>query len=63
MRPRSCDPRRRQHSCVYRKVGARADPDLTELALPDTMQTQFPNPADMMHFTLSIAPDEGRSAR
>jgi len=33
--------------------------DLTELDLPSTMQTNFPDPADLLNFTLTIAPDEG----
>lgn len=33
--------------------------DLTELDLPSTMKTQFPNPADLLNFTLTITPDEG----
>jgi hypothetical protein len=34
-------------------------PDLTELDLPPTMKTHFPDPADLLNFTLTIAPDEG----
>ena len=34
-------------------------PDLTELDLPSTMQTHFPDPADLLNFTLTITPDEG----
>ena len=33
--------------------------DLTELELPDTMKTTFPNPADVLNFELTITPDEG----
>ena len=33
--------------------------DLTELDLPSTMQTHFPDPADLLNFTLKISPDEG----
>lgn len=33
--------------------------DLTELELPDTMKTDFPDPADLLNFTLTITPDEG----
>jgi len=33
--------------------------DLTELDLPSTMQTNFPDPADLLNFTLTITPDEG----
>jgi ubiquitin-conjugating enzyme E2 M len=34
-------------------------PDLTELDLPSTMKTHFPDPADLLNFTLTITPDEG----
>ena len=34
--------------------------DLTELSLPSTMKTFFPNPDDLLNFTLTIEPDEGR---
>lgn len=34
-------------------------PDLTELDLPPTMKTHFPDPVDLLNFTLTIAPDEG----
>ncbi|KAH0838047.1 E2 ubiquitin-conjugating enzyme [Lanmaoa asiatica] len=33
--------------------------DLTELDLPTTMKTHFPDPADLLNFTLTITPDEG----
>ena len=33
--------------------------DLTELDLPSTMVTHFPDPADLLNFTLTITPDEG----
>lgn len=33
--------------------------DLTELDLPPTMKTHFPDPADLLNFTLTITPDEG----
>ena len=33
--------------------------DLTELDLPSTMATHFPDPADLLNFTLTITPDEG----
>jgi hypothetical protein len=36
--------------------------DLTELELPDTMKTHFPNPADLLNFELTITPDEGELA-
>ena len=34
--------------------------DLTELELPKTMRTEFPDAADVLNFTLTIEPDEGR---
>ncbi|KAK9471531.1 ubiquitin-conjugating enzyme/RWD-like protein [Dipodascopsis tothii] len=37
----------------------RAQKDLTELSLPSTMQTHFPNPDDLLNFMLTIEPDEG----
>ena len=33
--------------------------DLTELELPKTCNTDFPDPDDFLHFRLLIAPDEG----
>ena len=33
--------------------------DLTELELSSTMKTYFPDPADLLNFTLTITPDEG----
>lgn len=33
--------------------------DITELALPSTMRTNFPDPEDILNFTLTIEPDEG----
>ena len=33
--------------------------DLTELELPDTMKTVFPDPSDVLNFNLTITPDEG----
>lgn len=33
--------------------------DLSELALPSTMKTEFPDPDDTLNFTLTIEPDEG----
>lgn len=33
--------------------------DLTELELPSTMTTHFPDPTDLLNFTLTINPDEG----
>jgi len=37
----------------------RVQKDLTELDLPATMTTHFPDPADLLNFTLTITPDEG----
>ncbi|WWC59517.1 uncharacterized protein I303_102073 [Kwoniella dejecticola CBS 10117] len=37
----------------------RVQKDLTELELPSTMTTHFPDPADVLNFTLTITPDEG----
>lgn len=37
----------------------RVQKDLTELSLPSTMKTTFPNPEDLLNFQLSIRPDEG----
>lgn len=34
--------------------------DLTELDLPSTMQTHFVDPSDLLNFTLTITPDEGK---
>jgi hypothetical protein len=34
--------------------------DLTELDLPSTMQTHFEDPADLLNFTLTITPDDGK---
>jgi ubiquitin-conjugating enzyme E2 M len=36
--------------------------DLTELDLPATMKTDFPDPTDLLNFNLTITPDEGVSA-
>jgi len=33
--------------------------DLSELSLGSTMRTDFPNPDDILNFTLTIEPDEG----
>jgi len=33
--------------------------DLSELSLGSTMKTDFPNPDDILNFTLTIQPDEG----
>ncbi|MCJ1399369.1 NEDD8-conjugating protein ubc12 [Xylographa trunciseda] len=37
----------------------RVQKDLSELALGSTMRTHFPNPDDILNFTLTIEPDEG----
>jgi len=37
----------------------RVQKDLTELDLPSTMKTTFPDPTDLLNFTLTITPDEG----
>ncbi|KAG2076909.1 hypothetical protein BDR04DRAFT_1089182 [Suillus decipiens] len=37
----------------------RVQKDLTELDLPPTMKTDFPDPTDLLNFTLTITPDEG----
>ncbi|KAG8880919.1 hypothetical protein FRB98_004679 [Tulasnella sp. 332] len=37
----------------------RVQKDLTELDLPSTMKTTFPDPNDLLNFTLTITPDEG----
>ncbi|KAF9225485.1 E2 ubiquitin-conjugating enzyme [Gyrodon lividus] len=37
----------------------RVQKDLTELDLPPTMKTHFPDPIDLLNFTLTITPDEG----
>jgi len=37
----------------------RAQKDITELSLPSTMQMHFPDPDDILNFTLTIEPDEG----
>jgi len=34
--------------------------DLTELDLPSTMKTTWPDPADLLNFNLTISPDEGQ---
>lgn len=34
--------------------------DLTELELPSTMKTEFANPDDVLNFSLTIEPDEGK---
>jgi ubiquitin-conjugating enzyme E2 M len=33
--------------------------DLSELSLGSTMKTHFPNPDDILNFTLTLTPDEG----
>jgi ubiquitin-conjugating enzyme E2 M len=45
-----------------KKVSAaqlRATKDISELSLGSTMKTHFPNPDDILNFTLTIEPDEG----
>ncbi|KAG0152352.1 hypothetical protein CROQUDRAFT_649743 [Cronartium quercuum f. sp. fusiforme G11] len=37
----------------------RVQKDITELELPSTMATHFPDPSDLLNFTLTINPDEG----
>jgi ubiquitin-conjugating enzyme E2 M len=37
----------------------RVQKDLTELSLPSTMKTHFPDPEDTMNFELELRPDEG----
>ncbi|KAI9636358.1 ubiquitin-conjugating enzyme/RWD-like protein [Dioszegia hungarica] len=37
----------------------RVQKDLTELELPNTMTTHFPDPTDVLNFKLTITPDEG----
>ncbi|KAL9028998.1 MAG: hypothetical protein Q9196_002706 [Gyalolechia fulgens] len=37
----------------------RVQKDLSELSLGSTMKTKFPNPDDILNFTLMIEPDEG----
>jgi ubiquitin-conjugating enzyme E2 M len=57
-------------NCVYRKVPLHCPStavnsvltrhtDLSELSLGSTMRTDFPNPDDILNFTLTIEPDEG----
>lgn len=36
--------------------------DLTELELSSTMKTHFPDPTDLLNFTLTITPDEGEDS-
>ncbi|KDN44071.1 putative ubiquitin-conjugating enzyme E2 [Tilletiaria anomala UBC 951] len=37
----------------------RVQKDITELELPKTMKTEFPDPSDLLNFQLTIDPDEG----
>ncbi|KZT05837.1 uncharacterized protein LAESUDRAFT_813095 [Laetiporus sulphureus 93-53] len=37
----------------------RVQKDLTELELSSTMKTHFPDPTDLLNFSLTITPDEG----
>ena len=73
--PRAARKRRRSQplSCEYKKVlkclssflryvaALRLNhaADLSELSLGSTMRTRFPNPDDILNFTLTIEPDEG----
>ncbi|GAA5837097.1 hypothetical protein JCM11251_005253 [Rhodosporidiobolus azoricus] len=45
----------------FRSIAAliRVQKDLTELDLPSTMKTNFPNAEDLLNFELTITPDEG----
>ena len=45
----------------YRISNTNHPSDLTELELPETMKTTFPDPADILNFTLDITPDEGEA--
>ncbi|SHO79179.1 Similar to S.cerevisiae protein UBC12 (Enzyme that mediates the conjugation of Rub1p) [Malassezia sympodialis ATCC 42132] len=56
----------RREADEARRKGPRLSPaqirvqkDLSELDLPPTMETHFPDPADVMHFELRLRPDEG----
>jgi hypothetical protein len=72
MQQRRRNPKRVLHKFECKKVGVsvqerhRTDsphiiciPDLTELDLPPTMKTNFPDPSDLLNFYLTITPDEG----
>lgn len=37
----------------------KSETDLSELSLGSTMRTKFPDPDDILNFTLTIEPDEG----
>jgi ubiquitin-conjugating enzyme E2 M len=37
----------------------RLQKDVSEIELPNTMKMDFPNPDDLLHFTLKLSPDEG----
>ncbi|KAG2223491.1 hypothetical protein INT45_001239 [Circinella minor] len=37
----------------------RVQKDLAELEIPSTIKLEFPDPADILHFNVSITPDEG----
>ena len=45
------------YSALVANLTLRAD--LSELSLGGTMKTKFPNPDDILNFTLTIEPDEG----
>lgn len=54
------DPSSQRLSSIYRKkANANILTDLNDLDLPSTMTTTFPNPDDILNFTLTITPDEG----
>jgi len=44
---------------AFKTLALTSRPDLSELALPSTMKTDFPDPDDTLNFTLTIEPDEG----
>lgn len=59
---------KKEEESAKKKKGPKTSPaqlrvqkDLTELELPKTMKTDFPDPADVLNFTLTIEPDEGSS--
>lgn len=43
----------------YSELGLTRNEDLQELSLGSTMKISFPNPDDILNFTLTIEPDEG----
>ncbi|CAG8531747.1 11213_t:CDS:2 [Cetraspora pellucida] len=63
---RSASPKSSASSTTRRRGESKKDDgwedewsNLTELALPDTMQMSFPDESDLLNFNLSITPDEG----